>query len=220
MRDTDSEEGQKTPRKRDAAATRKRILDAAREDFAEHGFTGARVDRIANASGANVQMIYRYFGSKDELYLAVLADIYVRIRQHEQTFDLTAKAPLDGIRQLVEFTYDYMRDHPEFVALIRSENVSGGQFVRRLPIVSESTQSLIGALTNLLERGYESGDIKVKIDAKHLYVTILSLCIVHQSQRSTLSVMLEEDLGAPEWLDVQRRIAVDVVHRYLSADRT
>lgn len=208
---------QKVPRKRDSAATRRRILDAARDAFAEHGFAGARIDRISTASDANVQMIYRYFGSKEDLYLAVLAEIYVRIRDHERHLDLTAHPPAQGIRRLVEFTFDYLQNNPQFVAIIRSENVAGGQFVKQLPTVSDSTQSLIGALNDLLERGRESGDFRARIDAKHLYVAILSLCIVHQSQRSTLSIMLEDDLGASEWLAAQRQIAVDMILSYLTA---
>lgn len=53
---------------RDADATRKRILDAAEEEFAAYGIAGARVDRIADAARANKSMIYRYFDSKDRLF--------------------------------------------------------------------------------------------------------------------------------------------------------
>ncbi|HET6154644.1 MAG TPA: TetR family transcriptional regulator [Marmoricola sp.] len=58
----------------DAAATRRRLLDAAYEEFAAHGLAGARVDQIAATASANKQAIYAYFGSKDDLFDAVLAD--------------------------------------------------------------------------------------------------------------------------------------------------
>ncbi len=56
---------------RDAAATRQRLIDAARAEFAQYGIAGARVDRIATNAGANKAQIYNYFGSKDRLFDAV-----------------------------------------------------------------------------------------------------------------------------------------------------
>jgi AcrR family transcriptional regulator len=58
---------------RDAAATRARILDAAAEEFGQFGIAGARVDRIAENASANKAMLYRYFGSKDDLFDAVFS---------------------------------------------------------------------------------------------------------------------------------------------------
>ncbi len=58
-------------RLRDADATRARILEAAAGEFGALGIAGARVDRIAEDADANKAMIYRYFGTKDELFDAV-----------------------------------------------------------------------------------------------------------------------------------------------------
>ncbi len=64
--------------RRDAAATRQRILDVATDEFARHGFAGGRVDRIAATAGANKALIYRYFGSKDDLFDAVVVAVIAR----------------------------------------------------------------------------------------------------------------------------------------------
>jgi AcrR family transcriptional regulator len=58
----------------DSSATKKRLVDAAFDEFAERGLAGARVDRIADAASANKQAIYAYFGSKEDLFRAVLAE--------------------------------------------------------------------------------------------------------------------------------------------------
>jgi AcrR family transcriptional regulator len=55
----------------DAEATKLRLLDAARDEFAAYGIAGARVDRIAAAARSNKAQIYHYFGSKDGLFDAV-----------------------------------------------------------------------------------------------------------------------------------------------------
>ncbi|WP_435193586.1 TetR family transcriptional regulator [Streptomyces sp. NRRL F-5630] len=66
---------QQEPRTRsDGRATRRRILDAATEEFARHGIAGARIDRIAASARANKARIYAYYGSKEALFDAVLAD--------------------------------------------------------------------------------------------------------------------------------------------------
>ncbi|MFJ8803065.1 TetR/AcrR family transcriptional regulator [Streptomyces sp. NPDC102487] len=53
---------------RDAQTTKAHILRAALEDFAEHGYAGGRIERIAKAAGTNVRMIYAYYGNKDKLF--------------------------------------------------------------------------------------------------------------------------------------------------------
>jgi AcrR family transcriptional regulator len=56
-----------------ADRTRQRILDAATDEFAARGIAGARVDRIAAASGMSKPMLYAHFGAKDRLFDAVFA---------------------------------------------------------------------------------------------------------------------------------------------------
>jgi AcrR family transcriptional regulator len=55
----------------DSTPTKARLLDAAFEEFAQHGLAGARVDRIAEAAQANKRLIYVYFGNKEQLFDAV-----------------------------------------------------------------------------------------------------------------------------------------------------
>ena len=57
---------------RDAGATKLRILAAARVEFADHGYMGARIDRIARTARANKRLLYYYIGNKEALYLATL----------------------------------------------------------------------------------------------------------------------------------------------------
>jgi AcrR family transcriptional regulator len=72
---------------RDADATRRRLLDAAFAEFAEHGIAGARVDRIAAAAESNKAQIYHYFGSKTQLFDAVF---------QQATAEMEAEVPFDA----------------------------------------------------------------------------------------------------------------------------
>jgi AcrR family transcriptional regulator len=71
----------------DAQATQKRLLAAAKAEFAERGIAGARVDRIAANANANKAQIYHYFGSKDDLFDAVFDQLVTAT---------TDEAPLDA----------------------------------------------------------------------------------------------------------------------------
>jgi AcrR family transcriptional regulator len=61
-----------TTRRRDAAATRAAILQAARRLFVEHGYDGVGVREIAGAVGVDPRLIGRYFGSKEKLFAEVV----------------------------------------------------------------------------------------------------------------------------------------------------
>src|SRR5438270_4387530 len=90
--------------------TKRRLFQAATDEFTTHGIAGARIDRIAQAAGANKQLIYAYFGSKQELFEAVVSEHVTRF---------LAEVPLDATR-LPEFgvaAYDFFLAHPEIVRL-------------------------------------------------------------------------------------------------------
>src|ERR1700733_6466010 len=97
--------GTRTQR-RDPAATRQKLLTAARREFAGSGLAGARVDEIAARAGVNKQLGYHYFGGKDALYLAVLEWVYEKIRAHERNLNLEGLLPERAIRKLIESSFD------------------------------------------------------------------------------------------------------------------
>ncbi len=66
------------PRRRDAATTRQAILDSARQAFARLGYDGAGVREIAAGAGVTAMLVNRYFGSKENLFAEVVADVMAR----------------------------------------------------------------------------------------------------------------------------------------------
>jgi AcrR family transcriptional regulator len=202
--------------KRDPAGTRRRILDAGQSEFAQHGYSGANVGRIAAAARCNIRMIYHYFGSKENLYISVLEGAYDRIRAHERQLNLEAYDPVPGMRRLVQFTFDYLLRNPDLVALIRNENLLGARFLKYSQQVPQSTRPLVQSIGNLLARGRATGAFHGEADAMQLYITLLSLCFIHISNRHTLTVMFQRDLSDRDWLQERRRHVVQVVLAYLT----
>ena len=98
--------------KRDAQATRARILAAATTEFAAYGIAGARVDRIATASAANKNMIYIYFGSKEQLFDVVFAAAI------DELLD-TVAIEVQDLPGYAGAMFDHMERRPELSRLAR-----------------------------------------------------------------------------------------------------
>ncbi|WP_107059358.1 TetR/AcrR family transcriptional regulator [Streptomyces sp. NRRL F-5126] len=108
------------PRPRDAAATRKALLDAAAELFFERGFQRTTVRDIAGRAGANQSLIFRYFGSKAAVFEAVAARL-----GHEQLERTPAERLLETtLRSMLRDEPGRRRDHT-MVTFLRSLGTEG-----------------------------------------------------------------------------------------------
>lgn len=198
--------------------TRQRLLEVAQSEFAEHGHSGGRIDRIARSAGVNVRMIYHYFGNKDDLYLAALEASYRKIREQERALDLQGADPVCAMRRLIALTFDFLATDPHFVRLIMSENLMKGKMVSRSETISQMTRPLLDTLDEILKRGQVDGVFHHKIDSEHLYIAILSLCFTHVSNRYTLAAMFKRDFSDPRWVEQRKAIVSEILVTYLTSD--
>lgn len=203
--------------RRNAGETRERLLQAATEEFCERGYDGARMERIVRNADCNIRMAYHYFGDKEGLYLTVLEHVYEDLRSKERELNFTHLEPVAGMRALVEFTFDHMADHPEFIALVRNENLLGGRMLKKSGKVAQQSTPLVGMIRETLLRGEKAGLFRSGVDPLQLYVSILSLGLTHISNRYTLSTIFEKDLADPVWLAERRKHAAEVILAYLQA---
>ena len=202
--------------RRDPARNQDRILKAAVAEFARHGLGGARVDRIAARAGANKRMLYYYFGNKDELFLAVLEDSYARIRNAERALHLTDLDPREAMRRLVEFTWRYYLEHPEFLTLLNSENLHRARHIRRSHNIVAMHSPFVAMIKQVLERGARAGEFRRGVDPVQLYISIAGLGYFYLSNRHTLSTIFERDLLAPKSKAERLKHMTGLVLGYLS----
>lgn len=205
------------PRKRDAAATSEKLLQAALAEFCENSFGGARTAEIAKRAGCNIRMLYHYFESKEGIYLAALELVYAELRAKEEELDLLHIEPARGMQLLVEFTFDHMLAHQEFIKMIGIENIHQGEFLRRSKVVPQKAMPLVRSIKTLLRRGQEQGLFSKQVDPIQLYVSILSLSYVHISNKYTLSITFGQDFTDKKWLAARRRHVTDMVTSFLKA---
>jgi AcrR family transcriptional regulator len=201
---------------RDAARTKASILTAATAEFARYGLGGARVDRIAERARSNKRMLYYYFGSKDALFLAVLENTYAGIRRAEEGLDLLNTDPVDGVRRLVEFTWNYFTEHPEFLALLNSENLHQAEHLKRSRQIQGMNSPLIATLTVLLGRGQRSGKFRSGVDPLQLYISIAALSYFFLSNSHTLSAVFGRDLFSASQRNARLQHMIALVLGYLA----
>jgi AcrR family transcriptional regulator len=190
---------------RDPGRTRQKILEAATAEFARHGLGGARVDQIAGRAGANKRMLYYYFGSKENLFLAVLEAAYAQIRKAERDLDLEHRDPREALKRLVDFTWEYYLAHPEFLTLLNSENLHKGRHVSRSKRVRELHSPLVETLRGILRRGERDGLFRRGVDPVQLYISIAGEGYFYLSNRYTLSRIFGRDLMEPGALAARER---------------
>jgi AcrR family transcriptional regulator len=195
-------------RKPDPERTRRDILAVARQEFAEHGLSGARVDAIAEKMRTTKRMIYYYFGSKEGLYLAVLEQVYSEIRDSEQTLDLDSLPPVEALKRMVEFTFDHH--------LVSIENIHHGKHLAHSEVLRGRSAMVLESITRILTRGRDAGLFRHDVDALDVHLMISALCFFRVSNRYTFGTLFRRDLSQPAFRRKQKRLIVDAVLRMLS----
>lgn len=187
----------------DGQATRRRVLDAALGEFAQHGIAGARVDRIATASKTNKAQMYAYFGSKDGLFDAVFAEKLTTIID---VVPLTA----DDLPAYAVALYDEYLERPELIRLAtwaRLERQPTGDLLS--PHLQGHDVPKLGAIADAQERGL----IDPGLDPADLYALVTAVSMTW----SPASVLVAADPGeAAAEHEHRRELLAEVVRRIIA----
>jgi AcrR family transcriptional regulator len=202
-------------RRRDADRTRKDILDVARREFADRGLSGARVDEIAARTQTTKRMIYYYYGSKKQLFEAVLEQAYSEIRTAEQDVRLDHLDPVAAIRRLAGITFDHHDAHPDFVKLVRIENIHQAEHIKRSAAIVSVNSPVIELITKILVQGHADGVFRRHPDAIDVHMMISSFCVFRLAHRDTFGALFGRDLADSALRDRYRTMVGDLVVDYL-----
>ena len=202
-------------RTNDPEGTRRNIIAVATAEFAEKGFSGARVDEIAARTSTSKRMIYYYFGDKEGLFVAVLEEAYRRIRAIEATLKLDHLDPESALRALVGFTFDYQNANEDFIRLVMVENIHQGVHLARSRAIQDLNVSVINTLREIYERGVKDGIFREGVDEIDLHMTISALCFFNVSNRHTFGRIFDVDMTSPEPVATRRNQVVRMLLRYV-----
>jgi AcrR family transcriptional regulator len=184
-------------RTRDSEATKRRILEAASAEFADHGLAGARVDAIAERAGANKQLIYAYFGSKAKLFAAVLS---------AQLGTLAEEIELDPelLPEYAGMIFDFHLDHPDLTRLLLHEALH----YRRRTVPGDSHRQRHN--TDKVERvraAQERGVIDPSLDAGNIVMFVIALA----AWPAAAPPLARQIMGDPTDPETRARYRADVV---------
>ena len=204
--------------KADEDGTRATILNVALQEFSRLGLSGARIDAIAAESGINKGMIYYYFGSKEDLYVAALEESYRRFRQIEVDIRIDDDVPpVPALRALVGASFDFHAAHPAFIRMVMSENINQGEYIRKIPELRAINRSAITSLDRICRRGIAQGVFRADIDTVDLHMSISALSFYNVSNRHTFSYIFDRDLAAADVHAARRESVIDTILRSVRA---
>lgn len=206
------------PAQRDPVRTRARLLEAAIEEFASHGYSGARTERIARHAGSNIRMLYHYFGSKDDLYVVVLEAVLADLRHDELQLDADATEPLEGLLRIYDFVDAHYATHPKLRKLLAFENLNEARHLARSTRIPEMASPTLSLIRKLLARGAAQGQLRRGIDALHLYVAMVSLSYYGRAHAHTLSRIFNKDLQQAAWQRAHQKLTRQMVTAFLTSD--
>ena len=203
-------------RQRDPERTRQEILDVALSEFARNGYSGARVDEIAARTRTTKRMIYYYFTSKEQPYIAVLERAYSTARDAERQLDVDHLDPVSAIRTLAELTFDHHESHEDFIRLVAIENVHRAEFIARSAALAELNTPAVSVTASILRRGYAAGVFLRQAEPVDVHMIISSFCFFRVANRYTFGAIFGVDLVDASRREHYRRMAGDIVVSYLS----
>ncbi|HQR12242.1 MAG TPA: TetR/AcrR family transcriptional regulator [Casimicrobiaceae bacterium] len=196
-------------------ANRARILTAAIAEFASRGYKGASMDAIAARTNTTRALINYYFGSKEKLYLAVLERVYAEIREAEHLLNLDHLPPVDAIRRIVEFTYNYYVEHEYFVRLVVAENQAKGRHMKKFPALRTVNRPIVELLGRVIERGQVDGDFRPDVEPIDVHMAIAALGMFNVTNQYTFGALFQRAMGAKGDVPRRRRMVADLILRWL-----
>jgi AcrR family transcriptional regulator len=197
-------------------ANRARILAAAIAEFALRGYKGASMDAIAARTHTTRALINYYFGSKERLYLAVLERVYGEIRDAERGLELDHLGPLEAMRRIANFTFDYYVDHEYFVRLVVAENQARGRHMKRFPSLSTLNRPIVDLLGRVIARGQAEGVFRRDVDPIDVHMAIAALGMFNVTNQYTFGTLFQRDMGGKGNVARRRQMAADIVQGWLA----
>lgn len=194
----------------DTARTKQLLLDAAVVEFSTHGPDGARIDRVAAAAGVNKERIYRYFGSKNGLFTAVLES---ELAQLAAAVPLTAEQAED-LGDYAGRVFDYHLAHPHLLRLMSWESLQDEQ-----PMVAEGVRvAHYGDKVAAVAAAQDAGAVQSEIPATHLFATVMAMTTWWFTSRPTVHLIMST---TPDDTIARRRAAlVQMVNRLVDPSRS
>ena len=199
-----------------SADMRRALLDAGRAEFANHGYDGARLERIVAKVGCAKRMLYYYFGNKKDVYLAVIEQSYADIRESEEQLNLDALPPLEALHALAQKSFEYHEQNQEFTRLVLQENFQGGQMLAEVSSSELLRKAALEPIEKILQRGVAQAVFRSGISAVDVHYLISALSSFRVDHAATWNSLLQVDLLGDRLREQHRKLLLDQLSRLVA----
>ncbi len=195
--------------------TNEKIILAARTEFADHGYDGARVDRIAVSAGVNKAMIYYHFNSKRNLYLAVIKNHFEVIKTYALK-DVDPETSLENILRILASTFVDMSSRiTSFKPIILRELANPNREVLKEIVAAFTESRLPELLGHSLSIEVQKGNVR-PMDVRQMIASFITMNIGYLLLAPLINRVLVID-DRETFIQERREAVVDI---FLNGIRT
>jgi TetR/AcrR family transcriptional regulator len=173
------------------AGTAEAILDAAEPLFGSQGFAATTIKQIGAAAGLNPALIYYYFGSKEELYRALLNRLFGTLAERGAERLATVSSPREAIRVLLALQSETMRRSPSLPRILAREMADHGAAHAQEGIAHLSA-TLFARLHALIQHGQAAGTFRADLDARFAAISTVSLLPYFHIAQPAVAILMGE----------------------------
>ncbi|WP_165423473.1 TetR/AcrR family transcriptional regulator [Ktedonosporobacter rubrisoli] len=214
-------------RTHDAEGAKEAIINAAEQAFADKGFSGARIDAIAEASGYNKSLIFHYFEDKLGLYSAVIK----HIKEHgedsyghlfasyasEEVILRDVQTFRTFLAECVRISFDFFVAHPNVLRIFTWEMAEGWHTFNLM--ITRFNRNPSGHAGRLFRHAQERGYVRPTHNPAMLVVMALGICQFYLTSIPRYqAIFKDEDFTSPEALAEAREQITEFVVRGIMAD--
>jgi TetR/AcrR family transcriptional regulator len=198
-------------------STREKIKAAATQEFIDRGFSGARMQTIADRAGANKAMIYYYFRSKEALFEAVLKETFENLFSEFAEIRPEAEGPdpANLISRIVRLHMRFLAENPHIPKILVREMHSGHPIVPKVlgEIFGRIRRERYPMLLGIFEAGVRSGRIR-DVDPLQTILNLLSMNIFYFIAKPVLSAGWPDvfsNRSEEELLEIRAKAVTDLM---------
>ena len=203
-----------------ATDTRSRILDAALNEFSAYGLAGARTDRIAQAAGVNKALLYYYFDSKENLYIASLEMISAKIRDRTLAVFLRECSPGERVLRSALEHFDRILTQHEFQGLMQQEMIRlhKGESSALEILIKRIFAPAMTMYQSMVREGIESGEL-IQTDWMQVHLASLGANVFYFLSAPVWRILKATEPFTPEALALRRKALVEFLGQAIFTDR-
>ena len=190
--------------------TEERIITAARSVFARKGKDGARMQEIADEAGINKAMLHYYFRSKDKLYEAVFRHVFKQFTIQYSAAVQEGSSFAHTLKLFIECFVDSIKEKPDIVRLMVTENLSGGSILGNLITEKEHQMAPPSILRSKLEEAIQTGEIR-PVEPDHALLTVLSCCLFFFIWAPTIHIKIPASKDWEAFIESRKEHIFDMI---------